>query len=106
MLYCLFFRMPKFTKAFEIGIHYGLLVEEWEKLANSYSSFNVLEKNFIQTKMNMLNHLVRHTNYHSNKGLKRLKREIEAVDDYIIHSSQQSRVLKDLSHLPNLTTPQ
>jgi len=96
--------MQKYIQSFEIGIHFGLLTSEWDQLKDCPLAFNVLQKNFIQTKINSLDVLVANTNFQSKKSLKKLKKEITNVDNYIIQERKKCRVLKDLSHIPNLTS--
>jgi hypothetical protein len=89
--------MPKYTEAFEIGIHYGLLTSEWEQLRECTYSFNVLQKNYIELQMNLLNDLIKQTNFQSKKSLRKLKKSINSLDTYISNEKNTSRVLRDLS---------
>jgi hypothetical protein len=96
--------MNKFTIAFELGIHYGILCTEWDQLKDCPSTFNAIEKEFIQKKINNLNVSINQTNFGSLKKLKQLKKDIKKVDDYMCEERKKSRILKDLSSIPNLTT--
>ena len=96
--------MNKYTLAFELGIHYGLLSAEWDQLKDCPTTFNVLERQYIATKMNSLDKCIAKTNFKSLYRLKELKKEIRSIDNYISEEQKKSRVLKDLSAIPNLTS--
>ena len=96
--------MSKYTLSFELGIHYGLLSAEWDQFKECPTTFHSIEKQFIQTKMNYLNKCIDKTEFKSLDSLKELKTEICNIDHYISEERKKSRILKDLSHIPHLTT--
>ena len=90
--------------AFELGIHHCLLTADWETLKNIPSSLNMLEKEFIQKQMDAINEFIlKPYNFASEIKLRRLQSKIKTLDDYVAKERKKSRVLKDLSHLTNIT---
>ena len=98
------FRMNKYTLSFKLGIHYGILSADWDEIKDCPTTFNSIEKQFIQTNMNYLDKCIEETNFKSIDSLKELKKEIRKIDRYISEERKKTRILKDLSHIPHLTT--
>lgn len=96
--------MQNQSLAFELGIHHCLLTADWDTLKADPSSFNMIEKECIQKQMDSLNaYIEKPYNFQSDLKLKRLQKRIKDLDDYISKERQKSRILKDLSHLSNIT---
>ena len=96
--------MNKYTLSFKLGIHYGILSADWDEIKDCPTTFNSIEKQFIQTNMNYLDKCIDETNFKSIDSLKELKKEIRKIDRYITEERKKTRILKDLSHIPHLTT--
>ena len=94
----------KQSVAFEIGIHHCLLKADWEALKAVPSFLDTLEKDSVQTQINALNEYIEKPyNFQSDVKLKRLQKKIKALDDYIATERRKCRIIKDLSHLPDMT---